>query len=134
MMPEKHFILTALLCLVLFPFIGWNIIIVLFSAVLIDIDHYIAYIISEKKFNVFKAFKKYSRRGIEIEEAYEIPFIFHTIEFNSLLFIFSFFIPVLRFILLGILIHCVEDAISDPVNTWKYKFVLFSRKRKEMRS
>jgi len=132
MMPQSHFILTSIICLVLFPFIGYKGIIVLLSAVLIDIDHYIAYVITQKKLDIFKAFKKYSAKGICVREAYEFPFIFHTIEFQILIFIISFFIPVFRFVLLGTLIHCVQDAISEPRKTWEYKFFLLSKKRKEL--
>ena len=103
MYVHKHVILGFLFSLVIYPFIGYNSLIVFLSSFLIDFDHYLYYFYKTGSLNLWKAvdyFLKKERRVI---------MIFHTTEFLTLIFILSFFWYWFIYILLGISFHLVLD-------------------------
>jgi hypothetical protein len=82
------------------------------SGFFIDIDHYIIYLLAERKFNIFKIYKRF--KGIKNkefpdsdEDKYVLPF--HNFEFVLTLAALSAFYPLLVPIALGVVIHFAID-------------------------
>lgn len=130
MKPLKHIIFGALFTLLVylvFPWLGWNVLIIFAASVLVDIDHYfIAVMITGNwcPFKAYKFFKKIYHDGDIVDGkdlTYEL-YIFHTFEFYILLFILSFSNVVFLLILGGISIHVFLD-LFNPIEK-KRKSVL----------
>jgi len=124
MMPGTHLLLG--LCfsfgvLIIFPFIGFfGLIIILLASVLIDVDHYIAYIRAGNGWSARKAYFWYIHPKNTIKDFVEKAFVpFHSIEFLLIIlfciFGFRLISPILSifffYILLGCLFHLILDLI-----------------------
>ena len=94
--------------------------IIFLASFLIDVDHYLIYIFDKKEINFNNAHKWFLKRRnkwIKLNpdqknKTKRAIFIFHGIEFVFILIIFSFFIPIVKFILFGVLIHLILDYID----------------------
>lgn len=84
------------------------------GGVLIDIDHYIDYVIRFKDFGLDGMFEYYcdalhpTNRG---SKPYLWLGIFHTVEFFACMYLASLIVPGLWFVMLGMLFHLVLDII-----------------------
>src|SRR3989344_8569317 len=123
MLPKYHIIIGALASLLLYYIIPLTLIqtaIIFLSSFLIDIDHYIIYIIMHKDWslkNAQKHFFNMREKGIKtsVEERKKYKryiFIFHGIEFWLVLLIISKYIPLIIFVLYGFAIHIFLDYID----------------------
>jgi len=128
MKPKYHIICGALFSICLFlifnylqiPITTFQLLIIFFSSVLIDVDHYAYYVFIKKNFNLIKAYnwfvrkrKKWIRISIEERKKYKNPIlIFHGIEFWILLLILSFYYKPFWFILIGVFFHLFLDYID----------------------
>ncbi|MBU3940387.1 MAG: hypothetical protein KKH88_00465 [Nanoarchaeota archaeon] len=114
MLLKYHFVFTLIFCIILFPFIQWWAIIVFFSGFLIDIDHYIYYILKKRDFSLKKAYecekKHFGKDRLHI---------FHTIEFYILIFSLAIFHPFFFFILIGISFHQIIDIVDVIIFPYK---------------
>jgi hypothetical protein len=121
-----HFLIGLLLFL-LYPVFGAKVFIIFLSSLIIDIDH-IYLVITEKAFS-FRKMRELSdnihRKYADDEEnAFkEVIYLFHTAEFNLVLFAFSFAYPNALFVLLGFVFHILIDtihyaAIDGPILRW----------------
>jgi hypothetical protein len=123
MLPKYHLILGILFSLFLIIFFGLNLVeagIVFFSSFLIDVDHYLLYVFKKKDLNLKNAviwFKKRREKWINLSKKEKNEFkrpiyIFHGIEFFSLLIISCFFNFFFFFILIGFIFHILIDLIE----------------------
>jgi len=115
MMLSTHIVLTLILSLVLYPFIGINSLIVFLSGFVFDIDHYFYYIAKEGDFSLKNSYL-YCLSGNEINnkrknEKEDSFHIFHTIEVWTLLIILSLFVKEFIFVFIGLMFHMVLDWI-----------------------
>jgi len=100
-------LISALLCIPLYIFYGpWSLLF-LAGGVLIDIDHYIFYVVKKKDFSIKRMY------DYCIDSTYNHIFcIFHNIEFVTLLLIISVIIPLFSMLTAGVIIHLIIDLIS----------------------
>ncbi len=119
-----HVLVSVIICALLFPFYGWNVLFVIVGGVLIDIDHYLRYISLFKDVNLINAFKHHNSKIINAYKHHNSASknteykgrdlcIFHTIEFLLLLAILSYFSIAFLLITIGVLIHYLLDIISQ---------------------
>jgi len=126
MLPRQHFFfgtLFALLLFFIFPPIGIiGAIIIIFSTVFIDLDHYIYYVLKTKNFNLkrsyfwyFKNIKKFSLMPKEQKDKYYTGFCFlHGVEILIILFLFGMFLShYFYYILIGFIFHLFLDVIEQ---------------------
>lgn len=124
MLPHKHFIYGAIFSLslyFLFPELGlFAIAIIFLSSFLIDVDHYLFYIVAKKDLSLKNAHKwfvkqhfkflKFSKK--EKKDIRPFPCIFHGIEAIIILSILSFASPIFIYILIGFIFHEFLDLIN----------------------
>lgn len=122
MFPKYHILFGALFSIFLwliYPAIGLYVIIVFLATFLIDIDHYLVYVIRKKAINprkahsyfysIHKNLKPMLNKGVKVKA----PLVFiHTIEFLVFTFVLALFYPLFLFILAGILFHSLLDVID----------------------
>ena len=108
MKPLFHIIFSLIASLILFflnlkPLFNF---LFFLSAVLIDADHYLFYIIRKRDLNLMRAYKYFKKTRISV-------YIFHTIEFFLLLLILSLFFNFFWLIFFGCLFHMILDLIYE---------------------
>jgi hypothetical protein len=126
MHPKSHFIIGLIFIIFLhfiFPQITFlNLLIILFSSVLIDGDHYIYYIIKKRDFNLFKCYNWYKKETdktshlpmSERKKRYTGFYIFHGVEILIILFLLSNYVSqFFFFIFIGFSLHLFFDVISE---------------------
>lgn len=124
MLPKYHLLINLIISIFLFYFAIINlayVIIFFLASVLIDVDHYIYYILEKRKFSLNKAYKwfilkksylhKLSKQ--ERKKHHNIFFLFHGIEILILLFIISKTYYFVFFVFLGFVVHLAEDAFDE---------------------
>jgi hypothetical protein len=111
----QHVKYTAILSVVLLPF--WNfeqIFLFAIGSIVIDIDHYIFYVLSFKRFDVKGMFEYYEEWLPSVKD--KIPYagicIFHTIEIYLILVISVTYISGILYLVLGLTLHQVLDVIA----------------------
>jgi len=120
----SHVILGGIISLLIFllaPDIAFSSFLVIFvSSVLIDIDHYLSYAITNNDLN-FVRMCKYQEKRMKVWEGLSRKqkryskhdiIIFHGIEFFLLVAAIALFYELARFILIGISIHMILDFID----------------------
>jgi hypothetical protein len=127
MLPKAHILLGipfALVCLYLFPQIGLlGAGIIFLSSFLIDVDHYIYYVLAEKRLSLFKAYnwhfvnrqrmKQLSRKERK-KHKNEILFL-HGLEPLIILYFLSFLWQSIIFIVVGFSFHLFVDILDHIV-------------------
>ncbi len=125
MLPKTHILLGAIfsgILFLLFPKITLtSALIIWFSSFLIDIDHYIYYVLAEGDFSLRRAYKwhllkrkimkKLSRKERR-KHKNEILFL-HGIEIIFLLYLLSFFWKFLLFVAIGFVFHLFLDIYEE---------------------
>ena len=101
----------------LYPFFGLSILWVFFAGFLIDVDHYIYYVLKFKDLNLKKSYK-YFADYIKKKHFKDVLFIFHTIEFFVLLIILSFYSKLMFLFLISTILH----QILDLFDFYRYNF------------
>ncbi|HLC64689.1 MAG TPA: hypothetical protein VJI46_01035 [Candidatus Nanoarchaeia archaeon] len=127
MSPLRHLIVSGILIVALFPFVGLKGLIILISGVLIDIDHYFWYIAKKRDYSLARCYRFYNdvmekkrRDGV-----LNALFVFHTLEFLVLVAIASFYSEYAVLFLIGYLFHVVPDVMHE-IRMWNEKVVCFS--------
>jgi hypothetical protein len=147
MQPKAHIILgiffVALLYFI-FPQISLiGLLIIFLSSVLIDVDHYIYYIIKKRDFNLIKGYNWYKK---EIKETLALPmnerkkrytgfFLFHGIEVLVVLFLNGIFIsPIFTFVFIGFSFHWIIDTPHEYYikrtwhkSSWIYNYIQWKK-------
>ena len=103
---KDHIIAAVIFSAALSPIFRWYTLVILLSAILIDADHYLWYIIFRKKWSLKKAY--YHRRDGTFHDLLDIA---HTIEFWILIAILSIFSKFFFLVLVGITFHFILDFI-----------------------
>ncbi len=125
MLPSKHFIfglIFAAFLYFIFPQVGLiEFSIIIFSTVLIDVDHYLYYVYKKKDLslkNSYKWFMKRRKKFFSISwkqrNAFKISFSFlHGIEVLAILFLLSFIHKYFLFVFTGFAFHLLLDSIEQ---------------------
>lgn len=112
MLPKTHVFYGALLSLstwFLFPDFTWfPVLLLFFSSVLIDTDHYIWYVVTKKDWNLKNA---YYYLKYEASESHQLM-LFHTVEFLIFTGLLSFIWFGFYYILIGMLYHSALDIFN----------------------
>ncbi|MBI2449351.1 hypothetical protein HYV49_03570 [Candidatus Pacearchaeota archaeon] len=112
MLPKTHILLGAILSVILILILKISIIsaiIIFLSSFLIDVDHYIAYVINKKDWSLSNSYKLY--KNVPRDHKPMIHFL-HTIEFLIVLFILGLYFPLFMLIFLGFIFHSNLDIIE----------------------
>jgi len=125
MFPREHLFFGAIFSIILFllfPQIGFlGFLIILFSSVLIDVDHYIYYVFKTNDWNLKHAYDGYIKKGKkakllqkkERDNLFIGIFFLHGFEFLFILLLASIFISkYFLFVLLGFNFHLLLDIIQ----------------------
>ena len=122
MLISKHIMLSLIVSVMIYPFFGIYTIIFFLSSFLMDIDHYIEYVIDKKDFNLSHAYnhfmKGHHKRKENIKKNKQNKnnkiniHIFHLIEIVILIIILSWFNKIFFYIALGIIFHIILDLID----------------------
>lgn len=121
MYPIYHFVLTLIASGFLLPVLGWKIVLFWLGSFFIDIDHFWWYILKYKNLSLREAYD-YGKNNHEDKKLH----IFHTIEFWSLLGIWSIFSEYALVILFGLVYHIVID-LTDMIarKIWNSRILSF---------
>ena len=103
-----HLIASIILASLLYMYFGWYSLLVFIGGVLIDLDHYLNYILKFRKIDIIKSYS-YFRDG----DHFDVFCIFHSFELFFILLIASFFSKVIWIIAMGFFIHFVLDLIYE---------------------
>ena len=129
MLPIKHLFfgfVFALILLVIFPQISWiGFALIIFSTVVIDVDHYFYYIYKKKDFSLKNSYQWFMKRR---EKFLSLPWkqrnnfninlsILHGIEVLVILFLLSFIHKYFLFVFVGFAFHLLLDSI-DQTTYW----------------
>lgn len=113
MKPGIHLLLSAVLAFALFAKYNWMVIFIIAGGVLIDVDHYIWYIVKFRKFNLAKSYKYFSLEVTKNnwKDVTGSIFFFHIVEFFALAAALSFYSPIMLMFTVGLVGHYLLDAI-----------------------
>ncbi|MDD5086959.1 MAG: hypothetical protein PHV16_04365 [Candidatus Nanoarchaeia archaeon] len=107
MLIQYHILFGFIICFFLYPVYGTNIVIIFLASILIDVDHYIFYIVNQKSFNIKKAHEFF----VLSESTFILPF--HTAEFLVALLFLSLFHSFFFFVLFGVVLHFILDITDE---------------------
>ncbi len=134
MLPKTHFILALIFSGALF-FLDlanwWQTLVILASAVLIDVDHWFVYVIKHKDLSVKRAYKwfySFYERGI-IRRFF---CIFHTIESYILVALLAWRFEFFLYVFIGMVFHLILDvikAIDDQMYTREISTIYYLLKK-----
>lgn len=111
MEPKAHIVQGIVSSALLYPIIGENVIPFGLAVILIDLDHFIEYVVDTRDFS-FKGINTFYDILIKnIDKNYLGLSLFHTIEFYLLLLLFAQWFTILYYILSGFIFHHVFDTI-----------------------
>jgi len=124
MLPKWHILfglIFSFLVWLIFPITFFQATIIFLASVLIDIDHYFLYVFEKKDLSLRRAYnssinfgKKWRKLKREDKEKYKKKqFIFHGIEFLTLIFLLSFLNNLFFYILIGLIFHLFLDILSE---------------------
>ncbi len=108
MMVSRHFIVSLILAIVLFPVFKWLSLLVFVFGLLIDVDHYFWYVI---KFRDLSLMNAYYYALDKDRSDNDVLHIFHVVEVWILVFILGFFNDVFFLLAVGLGVHLLMDFI-----------------------
>lgn len=118
MLPRSHILfgmIFSFLIWLLFPITLLDASIIFLSSFLIDIDHYLLYMLRKKDFSLSHAYKYFYKTGMKVlnsKKKLKCPISFmHTAEFLILLAILSIFSHYLFLVFIGFLFHSILDIV-----------------------
>lgn len=122
MLPKPHIFYGAVFSFflwIIFPNLNWYVLVIFLASFLIDVDHYISYILIKKDFSLKKAYKYFRilhekmKNLIKKGKKAKAPLVvLHTIEFFIILLFLSFFSNLVLFVFIGFLFHSILDLID----------------------
>ncbi|MBS3114827.1 hypothetical protein J4448_07040 [Candidatus Woesearchaeota archaeon] len=109
----KHALLSSILATLIYPFYGWGVLLILVGGVLIDIDHYLWYMLKYQKFNLSSCYKHFTIDADKnnYKDVTGTLMIFHTTEFFLLMIVASFYNRYVFLFTIGLLGHYLLDFI-----------------------
>lgn len=123
MLPKKHFIYGLIFSLAIYFIFSLNILewsLIFLASFLLDFDHYLYFIFTNKTFSLKKAYSVFIEKGkkfrslSKLEKREYVPgfYLFHGLETLVVLGLLGFFFSnYFYFILLGVAFHLVLDYI-----------------------
>ncbi|MFA5173831.1 MAG: hypothetical protein WC438_01470 [Candidatus Pacearchaeota archaeon] len=134
MFPQKHILINLIISLIFLLFMPPTGVLIFFlSSFLIDVDHYIYYVIVKRKLSLKSAYnwfkiKHYKSLKLSVEERKKhrqcIIFL-HGIEPLLVIFLLSKVYPLLIYVVLGFTVHLIEDLyIERKLGTAMHKVSL----------
>jgi len=106
---RHHFLITGAICLFIYPQVGLlNVLVAMAFGVLVDVDHYLYYIIKFKSFDIKKSMNYFSN----IKDASHILLPFHWVEWCVVLLVLSLYFEIATYALLGYTIHISLDYLQ----------------------
>tara|TARA_Y100000310_G_scaffold329947_1_gene400686 strand:+ start:10260 stop:10721 length:462 start_codon:yes stop_codon:yes gene_type:complete len=123
MLPKSHILISLLVTFILVKIFHISFfygVILLFSAILIDVDHYLLYVYQKNNLSLKKAYWYFYNRGIKFRKISrdkrkkykEDILLFHNIEFLIIIFFLSWFYFPIFYILYGMILHMFIDIID----------------------
>ncbi|MBI5398613.1 hypothetical protein HZB03_04060 [Candidatus Woesearchaeota archaeon] len=103
-----HFVVSAVIAAVLYPFFGWLSVFIIVGGFLIDADHYLWIILSKKALSLKSAYnyhKQYQHRNDYILN------VCHTIEFSAIVVVLAVQYTFAALFSLGFFLHLLLDRI-----------------------
>ena len=146
MMPKWHVLFGGIFSLVLIAFFDLSLVqgaIVFISSVMIDLDHYVLYVIKERKIHPKKfwdhsmkrrdTWRSFSKKEKKLHK--EPHFILHGLETIFILIILSYFLDIFFWIFLGLSFHIFLDILeriysSEHLSTKSSQIWLWQRNKK----
>jgi len=137
MLPKNHIIINLIISLIFLFFLEpIQVLIIFLASFLIDIDHYLYYIFEKRRFSLKSAYNWYKiRRDKLMQLSFKerrkhrhIIYFLHGIEPIIILFFLSKLFPLLIYVMLGFIIHLIEDLfVERKLGTAQYKLsVIYS--------
>ena len=129
MLVSTHVMLSLIVAIILYPFIGLYSIVFFLAGFLIDFDHVIEYTIRKGDYNPFNAYKSqikefYKERRDIIKKkkiSYERRlYIFHLLEVVAIIGIWGIFSKIAFYIFLGFMFHILLDLLYEVYIRIKY--------------
>ena len=116
------------LALILFPIFKWLSLLVFVSGVLIDVDHYLWYILKFNSFSLKKAYYHSLNHAERDPINEDVLHIFHVMEIWIPIFILGFFNKIFFILSIGLVVHLLMDFIECIRNNEYYArtFSLFT--------
>jgi len=108
-----HGLASIIIAAVAYPFYGWNVSLIVAGGVLIDIDHYVWYILKYGKLSMAGCYRHFMVDGKanDFKDVTGIILIFHTIEFLAAMLILSGFSLFAFLFAMGVLAHYLLDLL-----------------------
>ena len=124
MLPKWHVFLSFLFAYIIYWFTTITIfqaVLIFLAAVLIDIDHYLFYIIIKKRFSLRSSYEWFKIRRDKLlqlspkerRKHKQCILIFHGIEPIIILFLLAKFFPFISYITIGFIFHIISDLIIE---------------------
>ena len=145
MLPKTHMLLGLVFSGIvwfLFPAIpGWGILLVFLSSFLIDFDHYVVFVLKQKKMSLNESLKWHDKEDVvqRKEKAAGIRqkghfHLFHTIEFHGIVWLLGYFLwSGFLYVTIGMIFHSVCDLVyliqKDYLYRREYLFVNWLRRK-----
>ncbi len=108
MLISRHFIISLILAIVLFPVYKWLSLLVFVFGFLIDVDHYLWHVIISKNFSLRKAYN-YSLDKNRDSSNEDVLHIFHVLEIWILVLLLGFINEIFFILALGLVAHLIMD-------------------------
>jgi len=124
-----HFIVSAILVLILYPIFGPLALIAMAGGFLIDVDHLFSYAVKFKSLSIKKAYK-YHRNLSCLKEGGKAVQIFHTLEFLILCIVLSFYSQLVFIFTLSLVIHLILDLINGVLIIKRMKREMMKKEMK----
>jgi len=130
-----HFIVSAILVLILYPIFGPLALIAMVGGFLIDVDHLFSYAVKFRSLSIKKAYRyhrsfgclKESKNG---EKKSPMLHIFHTPEFLILCIVLSFYSRLVFIFTSSLVIHLILDLINGVFIIKRMKIEMKKREMK----
>lgn len=136
MFPSKHFLYGGIFSLslyLLFPQINFfSFLVIWFSSVLIDVDHYLYYVCLNKNLSLkksYKWFRSFEKKFEEIPNKKDFfcgVYFLHGAEVAILLLALAYFNNLFLFIFIGFIFHQMLDLIDISIKGARYDKVISS--------
>jgi hypothetical protein len=144
MLPKWHLLISVFLFTILFFVLKVSLssaIIIALASFLIDLDHYLFYMVKHKEYNPIKVYthlkeihRKVLAGELKKENRPKIFLLFHSIEFFILIFVLALFLnhTFLYLIFISFLFHFLCDLIygliTKTFELWPYSLIYYLKK------
>jgi hypothetical protein len=111
MRPKAHIVQGIVSSVLLYPLIGENAIPFGLAVILIDLDHFIEYVVDTRDFSLKGISTFYDILLKNKDKNYLGLSLFHTVEFYLLIFLSAKWVTIFYYVLAGLIFHHLFDLI-----------------------